>query len=131
MARRILPGALALIVCAMALMLLLAGRAAWTLAQDKASAGKEVFGLTKVIALYLEIAPAEYEAMQPPKGKGFAGGPGGPPPQPAPKPQPGGRPSEKNAFGLEFPWAQGDVTIDSKMLKKIGVRYAGDGNYFA
>src|SRR5262249_14758572 len=30
-----------------------------------------------------------------------------------------------------FPWAQADLTVDGKSLKKIGVRYAGDITYFA
>ena len=48
----------------------------------------------------------------------------GAPPQPRRAEQK--RDSEKNLFGTEFPWAQGDLTADGKTLKKVGVRYAGD-----
>ncbi len=66
-------------------------------------AGQGVFGLAKVWAMHLDMSAKEYEAMQPPKGKGFPGGPGGQPP--AKDKQPAAvRPSEKNLFGLEFPW---------------------------
>jgi putative membrane-bound dehydrogenase-like protein len=85
------------------------------------------FGLTKVWAIHLEISAKEYEAMQPPLPDfGF---PGGPPPKKEAKRD--NRRSDRNLFGTEFPWAQGDLTADGKTLKKVGVRYAGDVTYFA
>src|SRR5262245_59636154 len=68
--------------------------------------GKDVFGLTRVWAVHLDIPTREYQALQPAGGLGF---PGAPPAPPAP---PGGaaRPSERNLFGLAFPWVQGDLT---------------------
>ena len=66
--------------------------------------------------------------MQPPVGGGF-GFPPGPPPKKVEKRE--NRASDRNLFGTEFPWAQGDLTANGKALKKIGVRYAGDATYFA
>src|SRR5262249_4454443 len=64
--------------------------------------GEGVFGQTRVWAVHLGIPAKEYEAMQPPGGGfGFPGGPGGPP-QPREKRE---RDSERNLFGVEFPWA--------------------------
>jgi len=93
-------------------------------------AGQGVFGLAKVWAVHLDVPAKEYEAMQPPKGKAFPGGPGGQPP--AKDKQPGDvRPSEKNLFGLEFPWAYAELTANAKTFSKVGLRYSGDGSYFA
>ncbi len=79
------------------------------------------FGLTKVWSMELTISAKEYEAMQPALAAGF-----GPPPMKADD----NRPSEKNLFGTEFPWAEADVVCEGKELKKVGVRYAGDITYF-
>src|SRR5262245_23559780 len=70
--------------------------------------GKDVFGLTKVWAFDLEIPAKEYEAMQPPAG-GF-GAFGGPQTPPAPRNPNDRRESERNLFGTEFPWAQGNLS---------------------
>jgi putative membrane-bound dehydrogenase-like protein len=96
---------------------------------EKEASGKNVFGPTKVWTIHLEIPAREYEAMQPLVG-GF-GVPGGPPAQPAPKDPKDKRDSERNLFGTEFPWAQGNFFADGKTWEKIGVRYAGDITYFA
>src|SRR5713226_5363323 len=90
----------------------------WTPAAP-AESGKDVFGTTKVWTLHLEIPAKEYEAMQPPVGA---------PPMPLPKDK---RDSEKNLFGTEFPWAQGEFTAEGKTYKKIGIRYAGEVSYLA
>ena len=62
-----------------------------------------LFGLTRVVRLHIEITADEYQAMQPPAP---AGGFGGPPPAPRER-KPGERESERNLFGVEFPWAPG------------------------
>jgi putative membrane-bound dehydrogenase-like protein len=132
MSRRVLAGTCAatcgvlILTCLLALVPMGVPTAEGKAPQGKDTSAKEVFGLTKVWAMSLEVSAKEYEAMQPPPPKGF----GGPPPQP-PKDKPGDRPRERNLFGTEFPWAQGDFTADGKSYKKVGLRYAGDGSYFA
>jgi putative membrane-bound dehydrogenase-like protein len=97
---------------------------------QEGQAGAEVFAANKVWALHLEVAAKEYVAMQPPAGGGF--GPGGPVQPPKGKADAGDRrPSERNLFGMEFPWAQGELTALGKTYKKVGVRYAGDAQYLA
>src|SRR4030081_3460712 len=73
------------------------------------AAGADSFGLTKVVNLHVEIPAEEYQAMQPPA-------PGGPPLAPRPK-KPGERESERNLFGVEFPWARGAVMAEGKTYK--------------
>jgi putative membrane-bound dehydrogenase-like protein len=119
---------------AMALsILLLAGSASLPagIADDgdvkRPAAGAEPFGLTKVISLHIEIPADEYDAMQPPAPVGI---PGGPPAAPRPK-KPGERASERNLFGVEFPWARGSLTVEGKTYKGVGLRYAGNASYMA
>lgn len=135
-------------------------------AADKQKAAKEtadVFGLTKLHELHLELTAKEWEKMQQVTGgKGFPGGPGGFPKGPGfpPKEGPGGVPPKaepgpapraaddpagapakpgdelierhKNAaFGLEFPWAKGQLTEDGKTYKDVGLRYKGNASYMA
>jgi putative membrane-bound dehydrogenase-like protein len=96
-------------------------------ADEKKAPGQDAFGPGKVWALHLDIPAKEYEAMQPPAG-GF-GMPGAPPAPPAaPRDK---RDSERNLFGTEFPWAQGDLSAEGRTYAKIGVRYAGEITYFA
>ena len=65
--------------------------------------------------------------MQPPAGGfGFPGARRAAAPAPKDK-----RDSERNLFGTEFPWAQGDFSAEGKTYKKVGVRYAGEITYFA
>src|SRR5262245_15432461 len=97
-------------------------------ADEKQPPGKDPFGLTKVWSIQLALSAKEYEAMQPAVPQ--FGGPGSPP-QPPVKAKKAARDGERNLFGTEFPWAEGDVTIDGKALKKVGVRYAGDITYFS
>lgn len=99
--------------------------------------GKEVFGQAQIWAFHLELSAKEYDAMQPAGGGGFGfPGPKGPvqpkdkKPQ-QPKVQKDKRDRERNLFGTEFPWVQGDLTADGKTYKQVGVRYAGDMTYFA
>jgi putative membrane-bound dehydrogenase-like protein len=106
--------------------------AAWSAATDDAdasknAAGADLFGLTKVLKLDIEISAEEYQAMQPPAPAGI---PGGPPPAPRPK-KPGDRESERNLFGIEFPWARGSVRAQDTTFKGVGIRYAGNASYMA
>jgi putative membrane-bound dehydrogenase-like protein len=95
-------------------------------ADEKEAPGKDIFGVTKVWAVHLEIPAKEYEAMQPPAG-GF-GFPGAPPAPPAAGEK---RDSERNLFGTEFRWAKGDFSAEGQTCKGVGVRYAGEITYFA
>jgi putative membrane-bound dehydrogenase-like protein len=86
-----------------------------------------LFGLTRVIPIHIEISADEYRAMQPPTP---AATPGGPPPAPRPK-KPGERESERNLFGVAFPWARGAVTLEGKTFQGVRLRYAGNASYMA
>ncbi len=94
-------------------------------AKGKAS-GTELFGLTRIVGLNIEISAEEYQAMQPPPPPAF----GAPPQAPRPKP-PGDRQSERNLFGVEFPWARGALTAEGKTYRNVGVRYSGNASYMA
>src|ERR1700735_3008036 len=65
----------------------------------------DIFGLTKVWSIQLDISEKEYESMQPAI-PAFPG-PGGPPQPKAKKEVKEKRDSERNLFGTEFPWAEG------------------------
>src|SRR5579859_2262930 len=67
----------------------------------------ELFGLTKVVPLHIEISADEYRAMQPPAPAGI---PEGPPPALQEK-KSGERESERNLVGVQFPWANATVTV--------------------
>jgi hypothetical protein len=89
-------------------------------------AGSGLFGLNRVVGLHLEIPLEEYQAMQPPPPAGFGG-----PPQPLVPRRPGARESERNLFGLEFPWAHGALTAEGRTYRPVGVRYSGNASYMA
>ena len=90
------------------------------------AAGADLFGLTRVVNVHIEVPADEYEAMQPSPPAAF----GGPPPAPRPK-RPGERESERNLFGVEFPWARGTVIAEGRTYKGVGLRYAGNASYMA
>jgi putative membrane-bound dehydrogenase-like protein len=83
----------------------------------------ELFGLTRVWSIHLEISAQEFQAMQPPQPGGF-----GPPP-PAPPAAAGNGLVERSLFGTEFRWVKGDFSAEGQTLKNVGVRYAGDITY--
>ncbi|HVX14248.1 MAG TPA: PVC-type heme-binding CxxCH protein [Pirellulales bacterium] len=86
---------------------------------------QETFGETNVWSIQIRMAAEEYDAMHPVvAGPGFGAGP------PAPPPRNNGRSSEKNLFGTDFPWAEGEFTAAGQTLAKVGIRYAGDITYF-
>ncbi len=92
-----------------------------------ATAAGDLFGLNKVVDLDIEIPAGEYQAMQPPTP---AGGFGGPPQAPRPK-KAGARASERNLFGIEFPWGRGSLTAEGRTYNGVGFRYAGNASYMA
>jgi hypothetical protein len=103
-------------VLAITLLLGDIGSARLRAAEEPGPASKEAagpFGLTKVWTVHVEIPAKEYEAMQP----AVAAFPGpGAPPQPGQRK--GARDSERNLFGTEFPWTEGEFTADGQTLKK-------------
>ena len=104
----------------------------------KETPGKDVFGLTKVWQFHVEIAAKEWTTMQPTggmRGPGFGPrGPGAerPPEKPEPKPGEAKPDVHKGAsFGMEFPWAHGELMAEGKTFKNLGVRYKGNASYMA
>ncbi len=123
------------------------------LAADKKPAKESsagAFGLDKVWSMHLTVQPQEWENMQPKHGRGF-GGFGGPPrppekaaePKPPqakpievkpPQPKPGEAARDgkvRGMFGFEYPYVKGDLQIESKTYKDVGVRYKGNASYAA
>ncbi len=87
----------------------------------------DFFGLVKLHNIEIEISADEYQAMQPPARAAFFGAPV----EPARLKKPGDRESERNLFGMEFPWVHGAVVIDGKAFKNVGLRYTGNVSYLA
>jgi putative membrane-bound dehydrogenase-like protein len=88
------------------------------------------FGLNRVWAVHLQVSATEYDALQPPPGFGFGFGfPGKD--KAKPKAKKDGRDRDRNLFGIEFPWAYGDLTVAGKTFKKVGLRYDGNATWFA
>src|SRR3954447_23262339 len=102
----------------------------------KETPGKDVFGLTRVHNLHLEISAKEWEKMQAVTGgMRFPGAPGGGPggfggPQRPEKPPAKSVDAHKgNGFGMEFPWAHAQFSEDGKTFKDLGLRYKGNASY--
>ena len=84
--------------------------------------------------VHIVVPATEYEIMQPALGGSSAGGPAGPgsPKTPPPKKPAADRPVEVHkggSFGIEFPWARGEVSVGGKTYTNVGVRYKGGGSY--
>jgi putative membrane-bound dehydrogenase-like protein len=90
------------------------------------AAGADLFGLTRVVQLNIEIPEEEYQAMQPAAPAPF----GGPTPALRPK-RPGAQESERNLFGVAFPWARGALIAEGRTYKGVGLRYSGNASYMA
>jgi spore coat protein CotH len=109
----------------------------------KEAAGKDVFGLAKVHQIHLELSAKEWEKMQKvtggmrfPGGPGFGppGGPGGPGSPDAADAKPGEDGTERHkgsGFGMEFPWAHGQLSEDGTTYKNLAIRYKGNASYMA
>ena len=89
---------------------------------DAPPRAQEGYGLTKVWSIALTLSEKEYAAMQP----ALPGPPGAVPAAP----MPGARSVERNAFGMNLPWASGQMTVNGQLVEKVSVRYAGDITYF-
>lgn len=96
----------------------------------------DIFGQTKLWRFDITMSAKEYDAMQP-AGGGFLGGPPGggfgrppmPPPKPPEKSDEPKRDSHRSVFNMEFPIAKGELAVDGKVYKDVGVRYKGNGSY--
>jgi len=94
-------------------------------AEKDTSPGDRVFGATKVVQFHLTISEQQFAALAPAAG----GAPFGPPGFGPPRPQPEG--THRNTFGVDFPWAQGDLAFAGESFKDVGVRYKGNYTYMA
>lgn len=97
--------------------------------QPAKNVSARVFGLDKVWSMHLTIAPEQWEKMQPKRGRGF-GPPGAPPPREA-KPAEGAGNKVRGRFGFDYEYVKGDLEIDGRTFKNVGVRYKGNGSYIA
>ena len=98
MRRRVLAVATAL-TCSVIFLVGPAVEFSWSADDGNAKgkgAGTDLFGMTRIVQLNIEIPEEEYQAMQPEAPAPF----GGPPPAPRPK-RPGERESERNLFGVD------------------------------
>lgn len=93
-------------------------------ADKNAAPGERVFGTAKVVQLELTMSEKQFAALAPYGGGGF-----GPPGFGQPRKAPEG--THRNTFGVNFPWAKGDITFDGKTLKDVGIRYKGNYTYMA
>lgn len=97
---------------------------AGTAAESASAPGERVFGTAKVVQFHLTMSEKQFAALAPAGGGGF-----GPPGFGPPRKQEEG--THRNTFGVDFPWAQGDLTLDGKTLKDVGIRYKGNYTYMA
>ena len=128
MRRRVLAVATAL-TCSVIFLVGPAVEFSWSADDGNAKgkgAGTDLFGMTRIVQLNIEIPEEEYQAMQPAAPAPF----GGPPPALRPK-RPGERESERNLFGVAFPWARGAVTAEGRTYKGVSLRYSGNASYMA
>jgi spore coat protein H len=91
----------------------------------------DLFGPDKLWTLHMTIGAKEYDAMQP-KGGGMFFNPFGKKDNPPSKKkdEPANTDTHKNnAYGIEFPWAKGDLEFADKLVKEVGVRYKGNSTY--
>jgi len=99
-------------------------------APAKEAPGKDVFGLTKVHDLHLDLTAKEWERMQKVTG-GMRFPFGGAPKAPENKDE---EPIERHkgaGFGTEYPWAHADLSEGEKVYKNVGLRYKGNASYMA
>ncbi len=87
---------------------------------------KPIFGPSQVWRVDLRLSAEELAAMQP-----APVGPFGAPPGPAGPRSTASRPTERNLFGVEFPWAKAEVTINGEAPRHAGLRYSGEITYFS
>jgi spore coat protein H len=92
-------------------------------ADKKTPPGERVFGAGKVVKFHLEMSEKPFAALTPAGKGGFGPGFGQPKKQP--------ENTHRNTFGVDFPWAKGDVTFGGKTFKDVGIRYKGNYTFMA
>jgi Ca2+-binding EF-hand superfamily protein len=97
--------------------------------KPKKDVSAEAFGLDKVWSMHLTISAKDWKKMQPTPGKGGF--------MPAP-PDPDAKPPEKGQdrkvrgmFGYEYEYVKGNLELDGKTYKDVGVRFKGNGTYMS
>jgi spore coat protein H len=96
----------------------------------KTTRDEPIFGNTKVHQLHLAFTEAAYQKMQPPPGMKFPGFPGGPKKVEEKKNDTDVHKSA-GAFGTDFPWSKGELTVNGQLFPNVGVRYKGNFTYVA
>ncbi len=81
--------------------------------RQRTAPATDIFGLTRVVNLHIEMAAGEYQAIQP---LPPAGGPGAPPAAPRPK-QPGERPASGTSLASSFPGCAGRCLRKARRTK--------------
>jgi spore coat protein CotH len=94
-------------------------------AADDSSAA--FFGHTNVHPIELRLSAQEWTRMQPapPRFGQRPGGPGAAPP--APK----SADTHRGGFGMEYPWARGELTFAGRTYTNVALRYKGNFTYMA
>jgi hypothetical protein len=92
----------------------------------------DVFGPDKLWPIHLKLDAKEYAALDPKGGFGFGFffPKKDEPKKEEKKKDPDARDTHKNkAFGIEFPWAKGDIELAGTLVKEVGIRYKGNSTY--
>jgi len=84
------------------------------------------FGLTKLHAVHVTVAPADYSKMDPPPRPPFGAGRAAAAPN---RPALGSADFGAGNFGFEFTYVPAKVEIDGRAIDKAGLRYKGSGTY--
>ncbi len=93
-------------------------------AESDPPAGERVFGVAKVVPLHLTMSEKQFAALAPAGGERF-----GPPGFGPPRKQAEG--TQRNTFGVDFPWIAADLDFNGQTFKDVGLRYKGNYTYMA
>lgn len=91
---------------------------------ESAQANKYSFEARRVWQVLVELSPDQFAAMQP-RGQGGFPGPGARFGRPTAPPE--GGDVHRNQFGVDLPWAVGQVAIGDQTFNNVGIRYKGNG----
>jgi hypothetical protein len=96
-------------------------------AAEVAAPAAAPFDAAHVWQVHLELSPEEFAAVQPRGGGGFFGlgrAASAPPPKPL---EDRVQELHRNQFGVDLPWAKGQITIGGQSFSDVGIRYKGNG----